>query len=179
MHVAKRDLGLDDDDYRAVISRVTGKTSAKLMSIPEQQRCLAEFRRLGFESGQPRLEGPYVKKLQALWLSAYNLGIARSRTDAALIAFAHRQTGIDHVRWVRNGHDAARVIEGLKGWMAREAGVVWPAGDNIRAVKLAIIAAQSRKLELPQPENHEAIWPKPADLDMAIKAYGRRIRATV
>lgn len=132
IHVAKKQLGLDDDAYRAVLARVTGKSSAKEMSEAERRAVVAELRRLGFgrSSGPPhkggrRLDGKYAPKLQALWIAAWNLGLTRSRDDRALLAFVRRQTGIDHVRFLRHADDAAKVIEALKGWLARDGGVDW------------------------------------------------------
>lgn len=126
IHVARKQLGLDDDAYRAVLQRVTGKASAKEMSEAERRAVVAELRRLGFGAYPPRrLEGKYAPKLQALWIAAWNLGLTRSRDDRALLAFIRRQTGIDDTRFLRYGDDAARVIEALKAWLARDGGVDW------------------------------------------------------
>jgi len=136
IHVGKRELGLDDDDYRGLLARVTGKSSSGQMTEAERRSVLDEMKRLGFKrrSGSARrgFEGGYAKKLRALWISAGHLGLVRNADDAALIAFVKRQTGIDHVRFVRHPQDAAKAIEALKDWMARPAGkggggVEWPA----------------------------------------------------
>jgi hypothetical protein len=137
IHVARRQLGLDEDDYRAVLERVTGKRSSGVMTETERRAVVEEFRRLGFAgvasslaSGRKPLEGPFAKKLQALWISCWNLGIARSRDDKALIAFVKRQTGLEHVRFLRQASDAAKAVEALKGWMAREAGIRWGTSNG-------------------------------------------------
>ena len=149
IHLGRRELGLtDDDDYRDVLEQVTGKRSAKAMTERERRAVVDEFRRRGFRlQRSANLTGPYAGKLVALWLSAWNLGIVRNRTDAALIAFVERQTGIAHMNWLRDARDARRAIEALKAWIAREAGVEWPSEDDGRSAKLAVIAAQLRKLE--------------------------------
>lgn len=49
IHIAKKDLGLDDDTYRALLSRVAGKTSAKDLSPLEAAKVLRELERLGFQ----------------------------------------------------------------------------------------------------------------------------------
>lgn len=134
IHVAKKQLGLDDDTYRAVLNRVTGKTSSAEMTEPERWAVVDELRRLGFEkasSGSRRaLEGRYAKKLQALWIAGWNLGVVRNRDDRALIAMVKRQTGIDHVRFVRDPADAVRAIEALKA-MTAKAGVDWSDGNHL------------------------------------------------
>lgn len=129
IHVAKKQLGLDDDTYRAVLVRVTGKDSTRAMSETERQRVVEEMRRRGFtkasNGARKRLQGRFAKKLQALWIAGWNLGIVSNRDDAVLIAFVKRQTGIDHVRFVHDPEDAAKAIEALKAWLEREGGVNW------------------------------------------------------
>lgn len=153
IHIAKKQLGLDDDTYRAVLVRVTGKSSAAAMSQAELGRVLDEFRSKGFrpasKGGRKPLEGRFAKKLQALWIAAWNLGLVRNRDDAALIAFAERQTGISHVRFLQSAADARKVIEALKAWMVRDAGVDWtfrPEHDILRHECGAIAWAQYRLL---------------------------------
>lgn len=128
IHAISGKLGLDDDARRAVYQRVTGKPTLTLMSAPEKDAVVAEFRRLGGDrrpDGRRKLTGPFAPKLQALWIGAWNLGIVGNRDDKALLAFVKRQTGIDHTRFLYYADDAGKAIEALKGWMAREAGVDW------------------------------------------------------
>ncbi len=137
IHVAKKQLGLDEDTYRALLVRVTGQSSAGDMTERQREAVVAELRNRGFKpaAGGARkgLEGRYAKKLQALWLCAWNLGVVENRKDAALLAFVKRQTGIDHVRFLRHPADAAKAIEALKAWMAREAGVDWTVDRLMQA----------------------------------------------
>ncbi|MBB3462003.1 gp16 family protein [Rhizobium sp. BK377] len=133
IHVAKKQLGLDDDTYRAKLARITGKQSAKDMSEDERQSVLTVFRNEGFApasatrraDGRRKLTGRFAKKLQALWIAAWNLGIVRDRDDAALISFVKRQTGIEHTRFLVHADDANRAIEALKSWIRREAEVLY------------------------------------------------------
>lgn len=133
IHVAKKQLGLDDDTYRAMLVRVTGKSSTRDMTEAERNRVVAELRAKGFKAGstgpRKKLEGRYAAKLQALWIAGWNLGIVRDRTDEALIAFVKRQAGVDHVRFLYDPADARRAIEGLKGWLARAGKVDWWEND--------------------------------------------------
>ena len=127
-----RALGLsEEEDRRDLFQRVTAKRRLREMTPAEKTAVVEELRRLGFRGrdgssgGARRLEGPYAKKLQALWIAGWNLGLMRSHTDSALLAFVKRQTGVDHTRFLREQAEANRAIEALKGWLARDGGVDW------------------------------------------------------
>ncbi|MBP0439461.1 gp16 family protein [Tianweitania sediminis] len=154
IHVAKKQLGLDEDTFRAVCVRVTGKSSTREMNDNQRNRLIEEFRRQGFQTAskgsRKRLEGKFAPKLQALWIAAWNLGIVRDRSDDALVSFVKRQTGIDHVRFVRDAEDAIKAIEALKRWMEREAGVDWSADKQRHPIfnddRFRVAWAQFRKI---------------------------------
>ena len=187
IHVAKRELRMEDVDYRDLLMRRAGQATAKGLSDTQMQDVLTEMKRLGFKptGGGAGMDGPYAGKLRALWLSAHNLGIARNPKDAALIAFVERQTGIGQVRWLRNAWDAERAIEALKKWITREAGVVWPSDGDPLKTKLAVINAQRRKLGAPEVTLELALGIDPdsvnlpdprKSLDDIIAEQGERIR---
>lgn len=122
IHAKRRQMGLDDDSYRALLMSVTGKGSSAAMSERERRAVLDEMDRRGAPKSttrRDRASGRYAGKLQALWIAAYNLGIVRDKTDAAMLAFVKRQTGLDHSRFLREPADASRAIEALKDWMRR------------------------------------------------------------
>ncbi len=131
IHVAKKQLGLDDDTYRAKLTNITGKASVKDMTEAERQKVLTVFRNEALRraptarrtDGRQKLTGKFAKKLQALWIAGYNLGVVENRDDAALLAFVKRQTGLDHTRFLHHAEDARAAIEALKAWLHREAGV--------------------------------------------------------
>lgn len=132
IHVAKRELGLDDDTYRTKLANITGKSSVKDMTEAERLQVLEVFRSEGFKpkadrrpDGRLKLSGRFAGKLQALWIAGWNLGIFKNRDDAALEAFVKRQTGLDAVRFCGNAADARKAIEALKAILAREGGVDW------------------------------------------------------
>lgn len=130
IHVARKQLDLDEDVYRAKLVAITGKSSTKDMSEGERQRVLDAFRKAGFQpvpgrkvAGRRQLDGKFVKKLQALWIAAYNLGVVEDRDDKAMLAFVKRQTGLDDTRFLHHDDDARAAIDGLKAWLKRAANV--------------------------------------------------------
>lgn len=48
IHIAKKELALDDATYRDVLERVTGKTSCKEMDLKELKAVVMDLKRLGF-----------------------------------------------------------------------------------------------------------------------------------
>ena len=131
IHTLKRKLGMDDGDYRGFLrARFKVASSrdldpAQAGALIEELRALAGPRAEGRSSAKTA-SGKYAPVLQALWIAAWNLGLARSRDDAAMLAFVERQTGLAHTRFLTDSADAARAIEGLKAWIARDGGVPWP-----------------------------------------------------
>lgn len=130
VQIKRRQLGLDDEDWRDVVERITGQRSTRGLKPKQLHDLLAECDRLLGGRGpvnrskRKPLGGKYAAKLQALWIGAWNLGLVTSRDDKALIAFVRRQTGIDNPAWVLEPEDALKVIEALKAMMARR-GVDW------------------------------------------------------
>lgn len=130
IHVMKRELGLEENDYRALLVRVTGKDSLRAMSGGQLGQVLDDLRAKG--AGQRRLKGPYAARLQALWIACWNLGVIESREDSALLAFIARQTGIERTEFLLDAKDASAVVEALKAMLGR-AGVDWTVRRNEKA----------------------------------------------
>ena len=68
--------------------------------------------------------GPATRKVRALWISAYHLGLVRDRSDAALVDWLGRQAGVaGGGNLTQEG--LARAVPALEAWLARAAGVDW------------------------------------------------------
>ncbi len=181
----RKELGLDDDTARDFYAREVGKRSLREMSVGEQVKVMQALQREVRGSGaaaQRKLAGPYSGKLQALWISGYHLGVVRVRTDAAMLGFLERQTGIQHTRFLRDPADARRVIEALKAWLARQAGVEWGEHDEPED---AVLEAQGRLLGFDRGEvlndPEAAGWSawrlgEPVDRRALMQGLGQRIR---
>ncbi|EFO31655.1 protein gp16 [Roseibium sp. TrichSKD4] len=125
LKIAQKQLGLDDDTYRDKLETLTGKRSTRDLSERERQKVYMAFQADGFVPKRPapkagRATGKFAPILQALWIAGWNLGVFKTRTDKAMMAFLKRQTGIDHSRFLHHGEDARKVIEALKAWIIRE-----------------------------------------------------------
>lgn len=144
INIAKQQLAMEEGDYRSLLQLVVGKTSLREMSPAEHGRVLDAMAAKGSNPKQRKvLAGAYGAKLQALWLSGWNLGLVRNQDDQALLAFVRAQTGIDHTRFLRNSKDARKAVEALKGWLAR-GGVDWTDHDD---PKDCVIEAQLARID--------------------------------
>ncbi len=123
IHIAKKDLGYDDDTYRDVLERVTGKQSSGKMTEAERNAVLAEFRRLGWspqrKSNWRKPSGnPHIRKVWALGKELDNRGYWKLPWKRGLKAFVKKETGIDDPDWL-DTKQASKVIEALKAIVGR------------------------------------------------------------
>lgn len=154
LHTVKTRIGLDDECFRDLCEQITGKRSTRAMNDNERNavrdRMLTDYPAARNSNKRKSLTGPYAKKLQALWIAGWNLGLVKNRKDTALVAFVKRQTGIQSTSWLRDHKDANKAVEALKIWLER-AGVVWTVDsitpDYAREPGFKIAIAQSRLLD--------------------------------
>lgn len=95
INIAKAQLGLDEDSYRAMLVRVTGVASLRQMSAGQKQAVIEELKRKGFRirSGGrslPLASKPYIRLIHALWKSCHRVGAIENGSRDALRAFCHR-----------------------------------------------------------------------------------------
>lgn len=129
INIAKAELGLEEDDYRALLARVTGETSLRAMSERQKIAVLDEMKRLGFrvKSGGKRMPAsvkPYVRLIHALWKSCHRLGVIDNGSREALRAFckrfvAHGIEGVAVDPDLLSYDQATPIIEALKKMEAR------------------------------------------------------------
>lgn len=95
INIAKAQLGLDEDSYRAMLVRVTGVASLRQMSARQKQAVIEELKRKGFRirSGGrslPLASKRYIRLIHALWKSCHRVGAIENGSRDALRAFCHR-----------------------------------------------------------------------------------------
>lgn len=142
IHVAKRDLAMDDETYRAILQRIGNKVSSADLTVPELEKVLEYLKRSGFKvrskakpaqakPSRPLAQDGESKKIRALWLFLHELGVVRDPSEAALAHYVRRIGGVDDLRWnhgtrrVDSGTNpgykrrSELVIESLKAWAMR------------------------------------------------------------
>lgn len=127
VHVARRQLALDETTYRLLLTRITGKSSSASMTEKELGLVLDEFKRLGFKTttatkriGTRKLaDDPQSRKIRALWITLRDMGALTDSSEAALLAFVKRMTGADAFEWL-DSKQTNTVINALRGWIERE-----------------------------------------------------------
>lgn len=123
IHIAKSQLGLDDETYREVLNVATGKTSCAAMSERELKAALQAFKDRGFKSRPPRKAkgtATLEEKLVAIWRSMASDGLLNNGSDAALRSYVRRQTGRRYeAPQFCDNKTLIRLIESLKQWRKR------------------------------------------------------------
>lgn len=144
VQIARKELGLDDDTYRAVLERLTGERTAKGLDDRRLSIVLDEFKAKGWKpktisgarpsapkSGRRPADHPVARKARALWISLHQLGAVENGSEQALEAFAKRQLGVDALQWADQSQ-AEPLIKGLKA-MAERAG--WSQRGSLNEIK--------------------------------------------
>lgn len=134
IQIAKQQLGLTEDDYRAIIFQHCGSMSAKDATEAQLEKIVQHFVQRGFRTTAkvvpgrktPAVDTPSARKARALWLSLYQLGTVRNPSEYALEAFAREQLQCEHWRWSDQSL-AYRLIEALKAMAKRDG---WEVGDG-------------------------------------------------
>ena len=113
IQTGRRKLGMSDEDYRALLEGVSGKTSTKELNAYQLKEVLRRMREAGFHTATD----PQLRKIKSLWFSMYDEGIVKSKTEQSISAYIRRITKKSaNACGVK---DLQRVIETLKQWIDR------------------------------------------------------------
>ena len=136
VHVGRRELGLDEEDYRDLLESVTGSRSAKGLKAAQLEAVVTAMKGLGFKvkgnttgrrspPSAAHVQAPEVRKLRAIWITMNNDGLLHDGSEDALGSFIRRMTananggvGINRAEWLTS-IQAERVLEALKKWHIR------------------------------------------------------------
>lgn len=124
IHIARKELGIEEDDYRALLERATGQRSSAGLTDPQRQTVLVELRALGFKptrsGGRFRSQSkkPYVRLIFALWGELKRKGIWRGEGRESLLQFVESKTGVADPEWLTHAQ-ATPVIAALQEMVKR------------------------------------------------------------
>lgn len=202
LQIARKALGLlDDGVWRDLLEGRYGKTSRTALSRAQLVDLVEYCKSQGFRPAKPKragkrplADGEAARKIRALWLTLWNLGVIREPSEEALAAFVKRVTGgkdrgVAALQWLRDDQ-AMMVIEALKAWAARPVakgggGVDWSGFRTSLGMayfpRYRVVEAQLRILADAgvHPRFHLG-WPgdrKNEEWDRYIAAFGKDIRA--
>jgi phage gp16-like protein len=138
--IGKKDLGFDDEYYYGIwlpmhgATIKDGKYSASTMSIGQLMAAVQDMVDKGFIVKHKSANAPgkgshrkladdaQSKKIRALWLELHAAGKVRDPSERSLAHFVAGQVksshGVEALQWL-DGHQASRIIEQLKKWLAR------------------------------------------------------------
>ncbi len=122
IHIAKKRLGLSDDDYRGMLRELTGCESSRDLSAEERSRVIDAMKQklLGPPLGSRPSAAvePQLNLIKSLWANLALYGIVRDASEKALTRFARRITKIDSLRWL-SATDASKVIGAMHSMLER------------------------------------------------------------
>ena len=115
IHLAKKELGMDDDTYRAMLNNVAGVTSVKDLNAKGRMDVLNHMRNCGMKfkkskaggyPGKPHNMNEQRRKIEAL--------LADMKLEWAYAdALAKRMFKVDRVAWVKNSEHLKAIITAL------------------------------------------------------------------
>ena len=121
IHLAKRELNLDETGYRALLREVTGQESAAGLDSLARRKLLTHLRNLGFTVRRmPALATPgQCRMIRGLWLDLQRVGLIRDSGQQALDRYIQLMTGAPTLGRLRR-LPAVKLIEALKQWRRRK-----------------------------------------------------------
>ena len=149
VQIARKELALHEDDYRALLHRITGKSSSAACTDFELEAILTEMKRLGWKPkvngakvngakvngaktnsavAKVKSEKRHVRLVFAIWGELGRAGALDNPSRQALLAFVNRQTGVSHPDWL-TAKQANVVTEALKAMLKRHKAKSNKTGD--------------------------------------------------
>ena len=117
IHIAKKELKLDESTYRGALWDRYGKESAADLTEHQAADLIEHFRQKGWRPSSSAQRG----LVYALWRKLAEAGAVEHPGEKSLASFVEHATGKDDVRKL-TVVEASRVIEILKRWVARVEG---------------------------------------------------------
>ncbi len=120
IHIARKDLALDEDAYRGLLRRVAGVASSRDLSDRQADAVITELKRLGWKpkaATRALAQRPDLRKLYALW-GALHAGPLDRDALRSWVAARFRVSAPEFLK----PHQIREAIEQLKAWQKRVRG---------------------------------------------------------
>jgi phage gp16-like protein len=126
IHIAKKDLSLDDETYRSMLWTCARVHSSAELDHAGRAKVLDHLKARGWKpkpaakskSSVKLSNEPQHKMIRGLWLQLHANGIVIDPSEKAIARFIKNQTKIDRLEWL-SGRQASQIIERLKSWLSR------------------------------------------------------------
>ncbi|WP_286695002.1 gp16 family protein [Spongiibacter sp. UBA1325] len=113
IHIARKQLALDDDTYRQALKTLTGKTSAKHLSLPELRCVMDDFTRKGFVPKKGGKRPRPAKNRTALMNKIEALLADKNQSWQYAHSMAEHMFGLKRVDWL-NADQLWRLVAALE-----------------------------------------------------------------
>lgn len=126
IHIAKKALDLDDDTYRQMLQTVTGKDSAKTLTLTECDKVLTHCKKLGWKpkastknkTTDRDWRAPRIRLINQLWEQLGQAGALRNPSNEGLLRFCKPMMTVPKLEWA-SSQALNNIVEALKAWQAR------------------------------------------------------------
>ncbi len=125
IHIAKTQLGIDDDTYRAILWTVARVKSSKDLDWTGRKKLLEHFKAKGWKPAPPKkakaakpVSAGQEGLVRSLWTELHEAGKVRDPSDAALGSWLKRNRWPERPEWL-NHNQMTQAIEALKKWLER------------------------------------------------------------
>ena len=117
LQILRRQHGLSEEEYRGILQRITGQTSAKGLSDAQIIRVIDT---LEGGDGRRQAEGEIPAKIRVMCRDLHELGgwPDPDLTEAGIARFCRRQAGVDDAGWVQPDR-VSSVVEALRARLRR------------------------------------------------------------
>ncbi|TBU75232.1 gp16 family protein [Phytopseudomonas daroniae] len=116
IHIARQQVGMDDDSYRALLRRVAGVESSKDLNSRQAGRVIVEFERLGFKpkpsskaAGKPRNTAQLGPRLDKIEAQLADMSLPWAYADA----LARQMFKVERVAWLKKAEQLDAMIAAL------------------------------------------------------------------
>lgn len=121
VHIAKKDLGLDDAAYRDMLG-FYGVSSSAALSIPELEDLVDHFESLGFKVQRSKVQGSGKRRIaEALHARIWEEALALENGEKRLTGIVKSVANVDDLRFCRNVGKLKRILKIIKVYKKQEA----------------------------------------------------------